>query len=97
MSTIRSLSTRTAFATRSLKTCTTARSGKSFVEKPEDWVYSSVRNYAVGDLSILKGELLRMISLVPGMQFPFTDGKNLTLGEDAIFYACCSERHLPTL
>jgi len=34
---------------------------KGFVEKPEDWVYSSARNYAVGDPSILKVELLQMI------------------------------------
>ena len=34
---------------------------KGFVEKPEDWVYSSARNYAVGDRSILKVELLQMI------------------------------------
>lgn len=34
---------------------------KGFVEKPEDWVYSSARNYALGDHSILKVELLQMI------------------------------------
>ena len=34
---------------------------KGFIEKPEDWVYSSARNYAVGDYSILKVELLQMI------------------------------------
>ncbi len=34
---------------------------KGFVEMPEDWVYSSARNYAVGDHSILKVELLQLI------------------------------------
>jgi len=34
---------------------------KGFVEKPEDWVYGSTRNYAVGDHSILKVELVQKI------------------------------------
>ena len=34
---------------------------KGFVEKPEDWVQSSASNYAVGDHSILKVDLLHMI------------------------------------
>ena len=33
---------------------------KGFVEKPEDWVYSSAHNYAVGDHSSLKIELFQM-------------------------------------
>lgn len=34
---------------------------KGFVEKPEDWVYSSARNDALRDHSILKVELLQII------------------------------------
>ena len=34
---------------------------KGFVEKPEDWLFSSARNYANDDHSILKVELLQML------------------------------------
>jgi REP element-mobilizing transposase RayT len=34
---------------------------KGFVERPEDWVYGSARNYVHDDHSILKVELLQMI------------------------------------
>ncbi|MFQ5677416.1 MAG: hypothetical protein ACE5G1_16125 [bacterium] len=34
---------------------------KGFVEKPEDWLFSSARNYVVEDHSIVKVELLQMI------------------------------------
>ncbi len=34
---------------------------KGFVEKPEDWLFSSARNYADDDHSILQVELLQMI------------------------------------
>ena len=41
-----------------------------FVEKPENWVYSSTLNYARGEHSILNVELLLMIWLVLGNAIP---------------------------
>ncbi|MFQ5652387.1 MAG: transposase, partial [bacterium] len=34
---------------------------KGFVDKPEGWLYSSARNYVLGDHSVIEVELLQML------------------------------------